>query len=129
MGHVTHVFIVAPELTRAAVYADAEVDGTVMLLELPRYDTAPESIAVFQDTLQKLVDLGDHDGAIIMPNVGVVMRHMCGERVVCDGKCPTLICTLNKADRIMAMLGPHVAVRTAVTPQELARLRAGAEPV
>jgi hypothetical protein len=32
MGHITHVFIVAPELT--AVYADAKVDGTIMLLEL-----------------------------------------------------------------------------------------------
>ena len=31
--HITHVFIVAPELTRAAVYADAKVDGTIMLLE------------------------------------------------------------------------------------------------
>jgi hypothetical protein len=117
MGHITHVFIVAPELTRAAVFADAKVDGTIVLLELPRYDTAPASIAVFLDTVQKLIDLRNHDGAVTMPGVGVVMRHMNGERVVCDGKCPTLIVTLNKADRVMAMLGPHVAIRTAVTPQ------------
>jgi hypothetical protein len=70
---------------------------------------------VFLDTVQKLIDLGNHDGAVTMP--GVVMRHMNGERVVCDGKCPTLIVTLNKADRVMAMLGPHVAIRTAVTPE------------
>jgi len=54
-------------------------------------DTAPASIAVFLDTVQKLIDLGNHDGAVTMP--GVVMRHMNGERVVCDGKCPTLIVT------------------------------------
>lgn len=111
---MTMVFVVNPTLSRRDVVQEWRDKGDLDLSEIGRMPTARGSLDMFLEIVDLMANSGKRSGVALMRDVGIVIRNTDGERVwcPCGRRCaPTLWCALDQPERIMGLIGDHVAIR------------------
>ena len=102
-------YVVDPQLTLGDVLKRAQGEGDLRVFDVPRMDTALESVGRFHRAVEQCAAAGAAAGVLVtMAGVGIVVRNAAGERVRGRGGPPTLYVAMAEPNVLYAVLDDEV---------------------